>query len=470
MKVSALVTSTRKAAANEYILSTVTAGGRLIVISREYAAPGAYIEVYGTKVVKDIPEITAERIKVLKDGEAKKVIADIDRFIDKNCRIGARLLVKDKILNSLTPQFEDAARRLKKAVFLHRPIIVRFHNDTDGLCSALALYFAMAGARNTKFLMNTFPYYRALECEADIESLQHLDAEYLSPIFVACDFGANEESLDQYRKLKKEGFEIIIVDHHPPHPDVEAFVDCFVSPFLVGGDSNHVTGLLAVEVAYLIAQIETNDLHSIALTGDRSRLSWFNPSQENKRKALALEYMLQTSRQKYTIDEMAKTLLDKEFMDILYTQATDKLGEVSMRLKAKVKKRQFGDVTVFMFSTDTEFKEGEFPGRGDMASLISDELGEKLGKPAVTIGHGEHSINMRLNTEATRAGLNLGVFISAVKGALPHAIEAGGGHAGAASIRAKKGHAKAILAQLLKEIEKAAGKATGHPAVRTSYK
>lgn len=455
MKVSAFVTSTRRAA-DEYILSTITAGGRLIVIAREHVAPGAYIEVSGTKVVKDIPEITAEKAKILKQGEIRRVKDDIDRFIDRNCRIGTRLLIKDKILNSLTPQFEEAARRLKKAIFLHRPIIVRFHNDTDGLCSALALYYAMAGARNTRFLMNTYPYYREIECAADIESIQHLDAEYLSPLFVACDFGANKESFDQYKKLKKAGFEILIIDHHPPHPDIKSFADCFVSPFLAGGDSNHVTGLLAVEIAYLIAQIDTYGLHLIALTGDRSRLPWFSRSQDSLRKALALEYMLQTSRQKYTMDEMAKSFLDKEFTGILYTQATEKTEEVLMRLKAKTKKKQFGDVTVFMFSTDAEFKEGEFPGRGDMASFISDELGEKLGKPAVTVGHGEHSINMRLNTSAIMAGLDLRVFIEAVKSTLPHATEAGGGHVGAASLRVKKGHAKAVLAQLLKEIEKAA--------------
>jgi len=455
MKIIALVTSTKKVA-DDYILSTITAGGRLIVISREYVTPGSYIEVSGSAIKKDVSEIVAEKIRKLKEDEIKRTKWDIDKYIDRNCRIEKQLFIRDKILNSLVSYFEDAARKIKKAIFLHRPIIVRFHNDTDGLCSALALYFTIGSARNVKFFINTYPYYRNIDCTMDIDSINHLDAEYLNPLFIACDFGANEESIPQYKKLKKAGFEIIIIDHHPPHKDIKTIVDAFVSPYLVGGDSNYVTGLLATEVAHFIAHVDLYNLHLIALTGDRSRWALFRPSVQSNKIALAIEYLLQTSRQKYTINELAKSFLDKEFIDLLATEAREKIDSVLKRLKAKTKRKQFNNVTIFMFSTDAMFKEGEYPGRGDMASMISDELAEKINTPAITIGHGEHSINLRLNTAAIDKGFDLRYYIAKVKEALPYAIEAGGGHAGAASIRAKKGHGKRVLEQLLKEIQKSA--------------
>jgi len=452
MKVSAFVTSTRKAG-EEYILSTITAGGRLIVLSQEHISPGAYVEIYGTKVDKEIPELTSEKITVLSERGLKKVKGDIEKFIGRKCKVGTKLPIKDKILNSLTPEFEEAAQRIKNAVFLHRPIIIRYHNDPDGLCSALALYFATEGARNIKFFMNTYPFYREIECATDIETMQHLDAEYLPPLFIACDFGAWEESLDQYTKLRNAGFEIMVIDHHPPHPDIKKYVDCFVSPFSVGGDSNHVAGLLTVEVAYLIAQIDTHDLHLIALTADRMKLPWFKPTPESLKKSLALDYLLQISRQKYTIEELAKTFADKEAMGVLYMQATERIDEMLRVLKPKIKRKEFSNLIVLTFSTDNEFKEGEFPGRGDMAEILSDELGEKSPKPTMIVGHGEHSMNFRLNTAALKAGVDVRVFINLLKEEMPHAIEAGGGHPGAASLRVKKGFAKSVFEQFLDDVE-----------------
>jgi RecJ-like exonuclease len=457
MKVSAFVTSTRKAA-NDYILSTVTSGGRLIVISPTHAQPGAYVDVYGTKIDKEVPEMTAEKVRVLSERELKKVKGDIDKYIDRNCRIGKKLFIKDKVLNSLMPQFEEAARRLKKAVFLHRPIIIRYHNDPDGLCSALALYFGTEGARNIRFFINTYPYYREIECATDLEALHHLDAEYLPPLFIACDFGSNKESLAQYVRLRKAGFELMSIDHHPPHPELKNHMDFIVSSHQYGGGFDQVTGLLATEVAYFIAQVDMHDLPAIALTADRSRISWFKPTDEHARKALALDYLLQVSRYKYTIAEIAKSLDDKEFINILFTEATEKIEEVMRKLMPKMKRKEFGNILVIMFSTDKEFKEGQFPGRGDMAEVVSDELSKNLPRPTVTAGHGEHSINMRLNTAAVRAGLDLRVFIENIKQKMSYAVEAGGGHEGAATIRVKKGYSKSVLEQLLKEIETAASK------------
>lgn len=447
----AIITSVRKTD-DTFLFSAITEKEKIVILSKEYFKPGSVVEVEGERMIKEVPEIEAKSVRELKKKRAEAAERKINKFIEENTRPNTTgPIFADKIIQKLEGELNKVAWMIKKAVFLNRPIIFRYHGDTDGVCAALAIYFSISVARNFKMILNRTPYYRTIDCQSDIYSLHTYDAEYMSPLLILIDFGASEESKDALRLAKKEGFEIAIIDHHPPSKDIKQFVDAFASPYAVGGSSDYVAGLLACEIAQRIVNVDLHDLYLIALAGDRSKLPW---SLENHKDAIALDFIVSYSKTAQSIDAIAKLFLDKEYMSIAYTQAMEKQEQLRKRLLRKTKRKRIGKTEIFLIDTDGEYVEGEYPGRGEMASLVHDELTKGLQVPAMTIGHGKRSINMRVNKVGIEEGINSSILVENVKKELMDAVEAGGGHPSAAGIRVRKGFAKIVLNQLLKEIEK----------------
>jgi len=376
----------------------------------------------------------------------------IEEYIDSNTKVlKPSLIFSDPVMKLLSKGFDEAAMRILKAIFLHRPIILRHHNDTDGICSGLAIYLAISTAKNVRVITNKYPAYRMVEAEQDANRFHQSDAEYLSPLLIVCDVGSSVESFDSYDYVKKEGFEIIIIDHHPPSPGVEKHVDLIVSPYLVpGGGTSYTTGLLASEVSQRIAKVELHDLSFIAMVGDRSMLE-FEKKDRYLKYAIALDYLV--SMKDPSIEEIARNFLDKEAMETNYMLAMERIDTVKGSLMRKVKTKNFTDVSVFLISTDKEFANGHFPSRGMMANIVSDEMALSLKTPAITISHGKRNINMRFNKPALEEGWSGAELVKQIREELPNAMESGGGHPGAASIRINRGFTKIILDQLLKDIE-----------------
>jgi RecJ-like exonuclease len=156
------------------------------------------------------------------------------------------------------------------------------------------------------------------------------------------------------------------------------------------------------------------------------------------------------------IDEIARNFLDKEAMETNYMLAMERIETVKKSLLRKVKTKQFKRAVAFLVNTDKEFEDGHFPSRGMMANIVSDELALPMKTPVITISHGTHNINTRFNKPALDAGWSGAELVKKVKEELPNALESGGGHAGAASMRLKKGFAKIVLDQLIMEIDKEA--------------
>lgn len=452
MKVCALVTSVRKTA-GEYVLSTISESGRCIITSKKRFAPGTIIEAVGEEILGDgVKEISASSARSLEGKEASVAGTKIRELVDASCQPGKERLLDDPIMRKMDAAFDAAAYAIKEAIFLNRPIIMRFHRDTDGVCSALALYSVIQPRTNFRAFVNHYPNYRMIEAREDVLLPHTLDADYLPPLLLILDFGANPESMESLRFVKEDGFKIVIIDHHPIYEEVTSVADVVVSPHLVGGTSHYITGLLASEVSQRVARTNIRDLHFIAAAGDRSTLLPLR--EEHKKASAAIDFLVYTSKFHPTIENFNRLLSDREEMALAYTQATEKLESMTKALLKKVKTRTIGDAKVFFVDTDGLFTEGEYPGRGEMASAVHDALAKDLKTPGITVGFGKRSANMRLNVAALKRGFGADYIIEGIKEAMPNALEAGGGHHVAAGMRIKKGYIKVVLDQLLKEIEK----------------
>jgi RecJ-like exonuclease len=429
---------------DEYYLTGLTENEKVFLVSKGNVKPGEIVEVDGKKK-KDIFYVSTAEIK--EKSESKEFLNRVRKLIEKNSEVlNEKNIFDDKIIKAMNNKICEIAEKIKESIFLNKPIIVRYHNDCDGICSAIALRKAIG--KNSKFILNKFPYYRQYDMEKDLSEIKSLDYEFLNPLFIACDFGSNEECEESYKKLISEGFEIIVIDHHPPSINFNELKVNIINPHLFGGNSNYTAGLIASEVAYKILG-EEGDLKKIisySFAGDRSKFSY---SDEDNKYALVLDYLC--SRK--SVDEVMDLLKDKEQITAIYAELTEKIESIKGFVLKKIKKKKVDQITLILINTDKIVKEGEYPTKGDIVGIVHDEILKKV-EGVITIGYGKRSLNIRIDDKAISLGYDATKIIDSIKSENKEMIESAGGHKAAAGVRVKDDYSKLILKSLIEKIKK----------------
>lgn len=359
-------------------------------------------------------------------------------------------LIKDAVMNTLSPSILHAASLIRNAVEEGKQILLRFHYDADGISGALALKKAI-NALNPAYKFFAFQNNGAVYDKKDaMHDIALLSAKGGKALILLLDFSASEESKEALATLANSGFDILIIDHHPP-ADVKKYAKLFVSPWNAGGGSDYTAGMLAGEVAKNIADVEVSELQKISIAGDRSCLLRLPPEYENK--ATALDF-LSCSKSKNPLESYERTLSDKVLFSQAYREAREKLENAKKLARVTTKMKMLGKFTVCIVRLDKIVKKGEFPSDGRACGQAHDELSSRTDSPLITIGHRHNTIAIRANSKAKEAGFSAPKIISELKSELTNAIESGGGHHVAAGIRVKEGFRKIVLEELLKKIEK----------------
>jgi RecJ-like exonuclease len=368
----------------------------------------------------------------------------------------------DRVMRALEPLEEKAAWAISRAASAGRPILIRFNNDADGICSGLAIWRALQslcaslgkkGEEELSLLrdyQNNGAVYSTGDAAGDALLLKGISEK--KPLVVLLDFGANPESLEGLKLARSEGCEIAAIDHHPHSPEAATLIDSFASPWLVpGGSSKYTAGLLSGEVAKKIAPIDVSLLQRVSLSGDRSALQ--APSPRLAAAALALDYLADTARPRNSLAKCGALLSDEEKIAETCAQAAQKLAAAAAYAKTTLKKREPGNGFAIAFIDLSRYpRDGRFPPNGKIAGAVHDELAEKEARPLVTVARGRDAITFRANAAAKDAGFNAGALIEGLKRDLPGSIEAGGGHDVAASLRAKSGVVKIVLEEVMKRL------------------
>jgi RecJ-like exonuclease len=359
-----------------------------------------------------------------------------------------------------------AARIIRKAVFEMRPIVIRHHNDCDGISGALLIRKAVSELMEKenfdqevkrKLLytnQNNSAVYETGDALKDISIFRGVESNG-RPLIVLIDFSSNSDSVDSLSLLRGANFEIVLIDHHPPDVELKGYVDCFLSPWMHSGNSHYSAGFLAGEVAKKVSNIKAAEIQTLALIGDRSQLIDFeNQSEELKRKALFLDFLGTYSKFPNTLEFYESVLYNQKIIDSLYGQAMSKI-EASKKIAMEyLKIKDLGNgFKLCLVRLDRAVKKGEFPGKGKLTSHIHDELKVKFNAPLITVGYGGTSINFRANKEAKENGFDANKIIVSLKNELKNAIASGGGHDVAAGIKVNRGFGKIVLEEIVKNIE-----------------
>ncbi len=351
-------------------------------------------------------------------------------------------LISDDIMIQLTPQIRETAKRIKRAVSMGRDILLRFHNDADGIAGGLAIYRVLKSMDEHVHVsnrQNSSVIYNPSDALADLNTLTSYN-----PLVLIIDFGSGEESQEAINLLRAAGVEVVMIDHHPY--DVQPTVDYYLSPWILRSDkridlSQYTAGYLSVEVARLLGLDDdtAKRLTSISFSGDKSRFRKIFSDDET---ALVFDYLGTYSTFPNTLDFYNSLLDNQSLRESIYHQAKDKLDTIRDKgfvyLKVKdVPLSGMGDGLLFgTINIEKVIKKFEFPSKAKTIGVLFDTLVERNpGRPVIVVGYGGKLITFRVNDEGFQIGLSARDLVKEILTEFKDLVVGGGGHDKAASVR-----------------------------------
>ncbi|MFH0974092.1 MAG: DHH family phosphoesterase [Candidatus Micrarchaeota archaeon] len=426
---------------------------------------------YGTK-------IDADEIVLLPAAEQAELAAQATALIEKECAPLApkpQFFFEDAALRALAPEFERVARVLMERVFSLTPILIRHHDDADGITSGLLLKnaildFSGAGASRAgradraavplpkTFLRSEWTDYAIYDSFRLLEDRNWALGFQKKPLLLLLDHGGNEDSHDAVRDAASF-FDVVIVDHHPPDTRLREHSLAFVNSIAAGGTSSHTTGLLCFEIARRMQAAPREELLWVSLEGDHSDFRkgvW--------PQVLALEYLSQT---KHSLDDCEKMLADAQTLDIYYKKARtaieDMMGNARKNTKTfRIARRDGRGEAVLQVTRMSFLKKNEFPSKSLAINEIHNALEYADAHLAVvSIGFIRDSLSFRGSKPAGGVGFKANGIIERLKEQFGSAVRSGGGHELAASIRFDEDVGEKILEAAIEEAKRALGDAGG---------
>ncbi|MGV8176681.1 MAG: DHH family phosphoesterase [Candidatus Bilamarchaeaceae archaeon] len=385
----------------------------------------------------------AVKIIALHGAEKERLILKVEKEAEKNAKlVEAEPLVRDATMRKLMPTVRKAARKLLAAKKTGRFVLLKFHNDADGISGA----FAITSFLDCTAVQSNGAVYAGKEAVRDLGLMHHQNR----PILLMVDCGANQASREGLDIIRNSGVEIVMIDHHPPAEEIEGYCTLFLSPWSVRKDedaSQYPAGYLCVEVARIAGSEEVEGLAAIACAGDKSDV--LPVDAEAKKKALVLDYLSTYSRYGNKLSFYSDVLGDGELFHSTYGEAREKIDEMVVALKGDIKKNEKDGIVIYTINLDKGMAKFDFKSRGKVATHIFEALNEDTAVPAVVIGYGKRTVVFRINDAAVARGINGGELVEKMKRMMPGFVENGGGHAKAAALLVRKDFEESAIREIV---------------------
>lgn len=354
-------------------------------------------------------------------------------------------LIEDQGLQKLEEQFLAAAKYLEKQLLEERPILMRYHDDGDGVYGALIMKRALEQKAADLGVTLVFASSQSGSAiysptEARKDAADYYEA---NPLLLLVDFGLNEDSAEAVALVRKQGFSVLAIDHHPYPKGIEKKYDQVVSPTLIGLGGEYCAGLLCYEVA---SAMDCNPSEYWARAAMKSDNSTFK-REEDDLPARAIDYLLITSSVKRPLSYYEKIAEDRELLASHYAEAMAKLDEMLRAADAHVKIRELpkGAHAILINLDKICTEKNTYPSKGKAVNEIQFKYAKQLGGAIVSLGYTSDRISFRANAEAASLGIAANPVIARLKNEMSNDVESGGGHEVAAALKVRKGTSKFVV-------------------------
>ena len=409
----------------------------------------------------------------------KPAAVDFEKIIERNSEPKDRpLAIKSRKLQIMKPMFLKVAKRIRKAILESQPILIRHHNDADGITSGLAIEGACrllmeevgVNADYSLFRsMSRAPYYDIPDMLKDISFTKRIIEAHgqKKPLIVVTDNGSTPEDVFAMRTLSLLGFDIIVIDHHDPielkdkKTAVDPYIELHLNPYIFGLEGSKISaGMLCYEVGRLIhedfdeklypAVTGISDHCDIPETDDYIKLTGLS-----KKKLGEIGIAIDFTSYNLKFDPGRGIYEEIYHNPTLVEMINEKVRKgFETQLQSTLPYLRTVNIKGVIFShIDLEkyTLRFTFPPPGKLVQSIHGEVVKDRGDstPIITIGHLSDMVIIR----ATHPILPVSKIAERLKRDLPKANIEGGGHEQAGSIKFVSAHLTAVIENIKKQIE-----------------
>ncbi|MFA5763190.1 MAG: hypothetical protein WC915_00060 [archaeon] len=402
---------------------------------------------------------------------------DFNEILDKQSKpIDRFFSITSERLVKMRPRMVEIAQKIRKAVLDGQAVMIRHHNDTDGISSGLALEHSIkilmkkAGINPHYYLYRSTskaPFYEITDMLFDIAQAKRIvdDFGQKKPIMIIADNGSTPEDAFSHQTLHNLGYEVIVIDHHNPtkfakeqngelKTSVCEYLSLHLNPYMFGMDSKTNAGMLCYEIARLIDKDYDEPLiPAISAISDRSDIEETEAYIELTGKSreeltnigIAIDftsYNLRFASGSGVYEEilnnplMVKMMVEKVFKG-METQLQSTLPYVrTMEIKDVV----YSNIDLEKYTTRFTY-----PTPGKVIGMIHDKIVEEYNNHKVlSIGYLSDMLIIRANKPV----LPVATIIENLQKKFPSANVDGGGHECAGAIKFVSAHKDDILEEV----------------------
>ncbi len=407
--------------------------------------------------------------------EAYEIRKRIQEEIERACEPEFKgFLIESEVLERLKEDMMNVAKELKKAIYESRPVIIRHHWDADGTCGGVAIEKALIDLvervhsdQEAKYYLvkrkvSRAPFYELEDVVRDLdESLEDMERHGdRIPLVVLVDNGSGLEDVPAVRQFLLFGADVITIDHHFPDEEVDRYLLYHVNPYKVGGDSNYTSGILCVEIARMISDLDMKHLAAISVVGDRAEgevekyIELCGKSREELADiALAVEYegfylrFRSASQIIHEILGFGRQDRHKRFVEMLSAYAKEAIEEQVKTAMEGVKVQMLPNgIALAALDVENYAKKFTFPPPGKLTGEVHDRLKQKYER-IVTIGYGPDFAVIR----SEGVELDIPRIVQELREEIVAGVD-GGGHLVVGSIKFIQAKRKEVLARLAAKI------------------
>ncbi len=371
--------------------------------------------------------------------------------------------------SNMNGALRKSALLLCKKLISGAPIVVRFHNDSDGASGGYALYTHIEKMLNSNVFrgkprivwkMQKGIAYSEYDAQNDILTFNNYDC-LEKPLLLCLDFGTSEESNAGISSIK-EKFDIIWLDHHPPNGGFDVCsLGNYINPWNFGGDSNYTAGFLSSKFGDFLSDVDCSCVEDASFIGDYS--IYAKRTKCGFDTSLILDMITGDRaiafgmRGDITPAEIGIILGDENRKAELAGFAKSKLDEALDSGFGALRKYSASGAEIYSLDFNNvrdEQSTDRYPMPGRFASKMLERIEQNTKNPAVLILYFGKFVSVRLGAGA-KESIDMAQIIKKLREENDN-IDSGGGHANAASIRMINEEGRAVvIASLIEEMKKA---------------
>ena len=421
----------------------------------------------------------------------EKSTANFDEIIEKiSIPKRTSFSIESSRYNIMKDRFVIIAKRIRKAILDNEPIIIRHHNDADGISSGIALEIACSTMMKTIGVNPEYnlyrspsraPFYEVTDVFRDISLSKRITENHgqKKPLIIVVDNGSTPEDSFALKMLKMLDYDAIVIDHHNPviltklgghkkigrqgqvfESSVCPYLEYHLNPYLFGLDSQTSAGMLCHEMARMIDETYENKLlPAVAAVADRCNIAESDSyianslvsKEELTRIGIAIDFMAYHMKFDISTSIVKELLVKKDLVELINEEVREGVETQLQSTLPYLRTLDINGIILSYIDLEKYTLRFTYPSAGKVIGLIHDKVA--IGNenvPVISLGCVSDMIIIR----ATKPILPVQKMIELIQKRLPEANADGGGHECAGTIKFVPAHMDAILQIIKDELHK----------------